>query len=138
MYHFAALDNPRLETLGDGEFRIYSRQDITSPLVTNRIAIATGFIYTTHSDNAAELRAKFTHSDGESITLTQPQTARQILSQLGHHQVSQHTSAIMTTTYAHNNRHRKFVTSGQNRINLQIIERDGVTTVGWPVILFGA
>jgi len=137
-YHFAALDNPRLETLGPGQFRIYSREDITSPLIYNRISIATGFIYVTCSTNAPQLRQKFTHIDGESITLSTPKTARQVLSQLGHHKVEQHISSVMTTTYAHSNRARAFITSGSNRINLQIIERDGVTTVGWPVILMGS
>jgi len=137
-YHFATMDNPRLELLGAGEFRIYSRQDVDSPLVTNRISIATGFIYVTCASNAAELRDKFTQVDGESITLANHMSARDVLSRLGHVLVDQHTSAIMQTTYAHSNRHRASVRNGNYRVNLQIIERGGVTTVGWPVILMGS
>ena len=136
-WHYGTLCNPHLESLGDGEFRIFSRELVHSPLIENRIATALGFIYITSSQNAHILRAKFTHIDGESITLFTPQSADQIIRRLGYHVVESSHGSVIRTTYAHSARGRNFITSDGRRINLQIIERGNVVTVGWPVVLGG-
>lgn len=134
-YHFETLSNPKLETLGAGYFRIYSREDVCSPLVTNRRSIATGFIYVTRSENADELRNKFTHIYGESIILDEYMPKHEVLRALGYRAVLQQNNHMMRITYAYSGRGRDFITENNNRINLQIASRNGVTTVGWPVIL---
>ncbi|MCL2846193.1 MAG: hypothetical protein FWE38_00715 [Firmicutes bacterium] len=136
VWHFGTMGNPQLETLGNGEFRIYSRELVNSPLVERRIDIALGHVYITSSHNAAALRAKFNHIDGESIRL--PRTnASEILNRLGHHVVSTQQIHAGHITYAHNTRGRDFITSDGRRINLQIVERAHETIVGWPILLGG-
>jgi len=129
-YAIAVVENPRLEVLGDGEFAIYSREDVRSALVQRRVASGIGFIYYTDSGNAAELRAKFSKIDGESIVLGQ-KTAGQIFRKLGYREVS----FSGRITYGYSPRARTFITSEGQRVNLQVVERNGTTVVGWPVIL---
>ena len=124
--------SPRLEMLGSGEFAIYSREYVMSPLVTRRIESGLGFIYFTHSANAQRLRAKFTHIDGESITLDHHKPTRDILRKLGYRSVASNKPNIY---YGFSSRATVFIRNGNTRINLQIAQRNGVTTVGWPVIL---
>jgi len=134
-YHFETLSNPRLELLGCGEFSIYSREVITSPLITNTTNIGFGFIYTTHSSNANALREKFNIIDGESITLSNFICPQDILTQLGYTQISYQRGGGLFTIYAYSNRGRDFIRKTDHRINLQIAVRGGRVTVGWPVIL---
>ena len=134
-FNFATLCNPQLESLGAGTFRIYSREDISSPLVQNRISIATGFIYIACSNDAAELRAKFTHIDGESLTLDTPVPTQQILQILGYRAVESLQIGSLHITYAYSSNALAFVTHNDMRVNLQIAQRNNQTTVGWPVIL---
>jgi len=129
-YSFAAASNPQLETLGEGEFAIYSRQDVSSPLVTRRISSGIGFIYFTHSSNAAALRAKFDYIDGESIVIPH-MSGQEVLRRLGHREVS-YSNGIW---YGYSPRARSFIRANGQRINLQVVERQGTTVVGWPVIL---
>jgi hypothetical protein len=130
-YSVAFAENPRLELLGDGEFAIYSREDIRSPLVDRRVASGIGFIYYTDSINAHALRNKFTHIDGESIVLPRHFSANQIFRKLGYREVS----FTGTIAYGYSPRARAFIKSDGQRINLQVVERNGTTVVGWPVIL---
>ena len=136
-WHFAHLQNPALEVLGAGEFRIYSRQKVESHLISRRIDIALGHVFITASYNANALRAKFTHIDGESITLNWRIPARYILNKLGYHKIESQTIHRMHITYAYSARGRDFITSGSDRINLQIVERANSTTIGWPILLGG-
>ena len=133
-YHFLTLCNPRLEVLGSGYVKIFSRERVTTNLATKQY-LATGFMYRARSHNAAALRAKFTQIDGESIVLDNYKPAHQILAILGHHTVGTQITAQTQITYAFSNRHQSFITSNQTRINLQIASRDGRVTIGWPVIL---
>ena len=134
-HHFATLSNPRLELLGDGDFSIYSREVITSPLVHSVTNIGIGFVYTTTSSNAAALRAKFNQIDGESIVLSTFKEPSRILALLGYTKVSTQTLSDLHTIYAYSGRGRDFITSEGTRINLQIAVRGDRVTVGWPVIL---
>jgi len=126
-YSSAAAENPRLELLGSGEYAIYSRENIHSPLVTRRVASGIGFIYYTDSGNAAELRAKFDIIDGESIVLPAAFSAQQIFRKLGYREVS--------PGYGYSPRAKTSITSDGQRINLQVASRNNSTVVGWPVIL---
>ena len=129
-YSVATTESPRLEVLGHGEYAIYSREDVQSPLVTRRLTSGIGFIYYTNSENAAALRGQFTNIDGESIVL-HGTSAPQIIRMLGYNQVSQNDNIY----YAYSPRALAFIKSGGQKINLQIVERGGTTIVGWPVIL---
>ena len=129
-YSVATVENPRLEVLGGGEYAIYSREDVGSSLVSRRVSSGIGFIYYCDSGNAAALREKFTHIDGESITLPGA-SAPQIIHKLGYQQVSRSGDIY----YAYSPRAKEFIKSGGKKINLQIAERNGSTVVGWPVIL---
>jgi len=120
-------DHVKLETLGSGEFAIYSTQDIQSPLVDRRIQTGLGFIYFTHSSNANQLRQKFTQIDGESIRLDRPKTSSQIFRLLNFQK--------LCNNYGFSNKMPVHITANGQRINLQVSNRNGVTTVGWPVIL---
>jgi len=135
VWHFETVSNPRIEVLGSGQFRFYSRERIHSPLIYGTIQIATGFIYITTSDNAPLLRRKFSQIDGESLTLDYAKSKREILHILGYTAVSTQNNSVMQITYAYSGRGLSFIRSGRDRINLQISNRSGVVTVGWPVIL---
>jgi len=135
VFHFGTLSNPELEVLGEGEFSIYSRQVVGSPLIERVTNIGIGFIYTTSSRNAVQLRAKFTQIDGESIILDNFKDPQKILDILGYTQVSTQDMGGLHTVYAYSGRGRDFITSNGQRINLQIAVRAGRVTVGWPVIL---
>ena len=136
VYFFAGISDPAIETLGHGEFRIYSREKISSPLVTRRIDTATSFIYITSSTNAAALRSKFRHIDGESLRLYTRLSAGQVLERLGKHYVSS-MDGFARITYGHSQSARTRVSSNGKDISIQIVEKDGRTIVGWPVLLGG-
>lgn len=129
-YSFAAAENPRLEVLGKGTYAIYSRQNISSSLILRRVSSGIGFIYYTDTSSAAALRTKFNNIDGESIQLQGP-TVRQIFRKLGYKEVTSSGDIY----YGYSPRGRSTIKSDGRRINLQIAERNGVITVGWPVIL---
>jgi hypothetical protein len=133
-YSLTVHTNPTLESLGAGEYTIYSRENVQSNLVTRRIDTGLGFMYFTHSQNAAALRALFRNIDGESITLTNI-NARTILKKLNYSRVSTSFDGIMQITYAYSNRGHQFITVNNSRVNLQIAETHNRVTVGWPVIL---
>ena len=135
LWHFTTLSNPNLEILGSGEFSIYSREAINSPLIIRRLDMGSGFIYVTSSENAAELRQKFNHIDGESITLNRYKPVRDILALLGHTKISSRKDSVMHITYAYSGRGREFIEHNGKRINLQIAHRGNRTAIGWPVIL---
>jgi len=96
-----------------------------------RVSSGIGYIYYTDSGNAAALRARFTHIDGESIVCHF--SAQQVFKKLGYHQVSSGGGI----SYGYSAKGREFIKSGGRKINLQVAERGGVTVVGWPVILGG-
>lgn len=125
-YALAAVENPSLEILGEGTYSIYSRQDVSSPLVTRCVSSGIGFIYYAHSKDASALRALFDHIDGESIEIPGI-SARQVFKKLGAKEVS--------SGYGYSPKWRDFIKVGGQRINLQVVERGETTVVGWPVIL---
>jgi len=125
-FSIATAQNPRLEVLGSGEFAIYSREDVRSPLVNRRVVSGIGFIYYTDSVNAATLRTKFNSIDGESIVIS-GKSAREVFRKLGYREIS--------PGYGYSPRGRDFIKVDGQRINLQVVERNGTTVVGWPVIL---
>ena len=135
-YHFLTLANPRFESLGmDGTVYFFTRDDVRSDLVKSRTQIATGFIYRADVGNASLLRKKFTHIDGESIVINGYVDVSIILRQFGHRVVRTQYTAQTRIYYAFSGSFRSFITSGGDRINLQIAKRAGRTTIGWPVIL---
>jgi len=125
-YSFATAANPRLEILGEGEYAIYSREDVQSSLVDRRVSSGVGYIYYTVSKNAEALRAKFSNIDGESIVLA-GQSAKEILKKLGYREVS--------PGYGYSPRAKDFIKANGQKINLQIVERNDSVVVGWPVVL---
>lgn len=124
------VQNPRLEILGSGEYCFYSRDQINSSLITKKIDSGIGFIYYCDSSNAGVLRPLFEKIDGESITLKKTSPTK-ILKLLNYNKVSS-TSEVY---YGYSNRGKAFIKNGNTKINIQISSRDGITTVGWPVIL---
>jgi len=129
-YSLAMQQNPRLEVLGEGIYAIYSREDIRSSYVTRRVSSGIGYIYYTDSKNATMLRERFNSIDGESIEV-HGQSAKQIFRMLGYKEVSY----CGDIYYGYSTRGRSFIKADSKRINLQVVERDGRTVVGWPVIL---
>ena len=135
-YHFGTLDNPRLETLGEGTFFIHSRELVHSPLITSTIPAGIGFIYQMPSKHVNTVRSLFNNIDGESITLDTPKSSDQILRMLGYTMVqAQGTYETIRVVYAYSSRGRNFLTIDGTRINLQIATRGDRVTIGWPVIL---
>ena len=132
-YSVAMASNPRLEVLGAGEYAIYSREVVTSPLVTRRVASGIGFIYYADSADVAELRAKFDVIDGESIVLDGAVFAREVFKKLGYNQTSSNGGIY----YGYSPRALAFIKTSGQKVNLQVVERNGSTVVGWPVILGG-
>jgi len=136
-YSFATTANPRLEVLGEGEYAIYSREDVKSSLVDRRVSSGIGFIYYVDSKDVAELRGKFAKIDGESIVIS-GKSAREIFKKLGYTLVDgrdSSTSLGMTSYYGYSPRGLLCIKSGQQKINLQVVERGATTVVGWPVVL---
>ena len=133
-YTTATVSNPCLETLGEGEYCIYSTQAITSPLVTKRNDLGFSYIYYCDSGDAARLRSLFDSIDGESITLTNT-NASSVLAKLHYQEVSQLTLGETQLIYAYSPRGKSFIMDNNTKINLQIVITGGITTVGWPVIL---
>ena len=135
---FASQTNPALEVLGQGEYCIYSSNDISNKpsataLITKRINSGIGYIYYCKSSNATTLRPLFTKIDGESLTLNNTKlSARTILNRLKYNSI---TSDIEGNTYGYSNRGKAYIKNGKAKINLQISIRNNTTTVGWPVIL---
>lgn len=134
-YSYSTNTNPKLEVLGAGELSIYSRQDVESALIKRRVETGLGFIYYIERRDAEEVRSLFTQIDGESIALGDGVSAQSILAKLGYKIVSTSNDGVMQVTYAYSARDSSFILSGEQKINLQIAERNGIVTVGWPVIL---
>jgi hypothetical protein len=107
-----------------GEYCIYSREDITDPLVSRKINYGIGYIYYCDSNDAAKLRKSFTSVDGESIIVknTTPDT---ILRTLALQETYQSNDGIYKTIYAKNSRLG----------SVQIAVRAADIAVGWPVVL---
>jgi|GEM_PF-1112488 len=138
---FIGLNNvgePPLEVLGSGEYCIYSRDAVESPLIEKRIDSGIGFMYYCKSSDAAKLRPLFTVIDGESITL-ENYSAAKVFKILNYKKIS--SSYIVESAggiyYGYSNKGLSFITYGSVKINLQVAVRGSVTTVGWPVILGG-
>ena len=129
-YSLATAANPRLEILGEGEYAIYSREDIRHHLIDKKISSGIGFIYYTNSANAVALRTQFDNIDGESIML-RGLSAKEVFKKLGYSEVS--ASGDMYCGYSP--RGLTFIKNGQKKINLQVVERANSVVVGWPVIL---
>jgi len=139
--------NPRLETLATNHsgaiHSFFSRDDISSPLITNRLQTGLGFIYLTSTQNAPLLRNKLSNIDGESISVPLNSTnlsKQSILRSMNYQKISQQTIGNIVITNAYSNRAKDFITthdtSGrQIRINLQIAITATHIVVGWPVIL---
>jgi hypothetical protein len=127
-----------LETLGDGTFAFYSTDRVESPLVTDTIDLGFAFIYECKSADAAKVRALFNRIDGESIRLENyGGNTNRILKSLRARAVT----ASDFGTYAYTPKIKAFITmtkssgAGNAHINLQIVQNQDVTIVGWPVIL---
>jgi hypothetical protein len=129
------MTNPKLEILGHGEYCIYSREDVVSPLISRKVQTGLGFMYFTDSKNAASLRALFNHIDGESITLSSNKSTQVILRKLNYHKVSSDNIGGLHIIYAYSRHAPDFIKNDNRRINLQIAEHNGTVTIGWPVIL---
>lgn len=129
-YSVMTTANPKLEVLGDGEYAIYSREVVKSHLVQRRVASGIGYIYYTDSQNAEALRQKFNYIDGESIVI-EAKSAHGVFAQLGVREVSAGNGIF----YGYSPRGKSFIKSDGRKINLQVVERNGSTVVGWPVIL---
>jgi len=125
-YSLATATNPHLEILGEGEYAIYSREDIASSLITRKVNSGIGFIYYTDSSNASTLREKFDSIDGESIVLSGV-TAKEVFKKLGYQEVS--------PGYGYSPRAKSFIKVNGQKISLQVVERGNTTVVGWPVVL---
>jgi len=123
---FVNTHDPALEVLGAGEYCIYSRDVVTSNLITKRIDSGIGYIYYCDSSDAAALRPLFKKIDGESIILENCSMQR-VYKILNYKKVGSH--------YGYSNRGRAFIKDGNTKINLQVVQRGDVTVVGWPVIL---
>jgi len=138
VYYSGAMPyTPPLETLGGGEYCIYSSEFINSPLVTKRINTGFSYIYYCAPSDAAALRKAFSKIDGESVVISgvTPSTAAKILSRLKYRIVSVTASDECKIYYAYSPRAKTYITDGGRRINLQVCYRDGSLAVGWPVIL---
>lgn len=134
IWHFDSLGNPRLENLGEGTFKIFSTERISSPLAT-RQDLGFAFVYRTCSSKAQKLRDKFSVIDGEAITLDNFKSPNRILKELGYQYITSQSMGGLFVVYGYSGRGRNYITNGNTRINLQIAIRDGIVTVGWPVIL---
>ena len=132
----ATTHHPQLETLGKGEHRFYSPEQISSPYITHIINVGFGFIHFTCSTKAPYVRTLFTQIDGESLTL-QGITAVQVFRKLNHRKVATQHSNVMRIYYGYSSRTRTFITHNNQRINLQVAKRGNNVTVGWPVIMSG-
>ena len=123
---FVNLRDPALEVLGRGEYCIYSRDVVTSPLITKTLNSGIGFIYYCESTDAKQLRKLFTKIDGESLTLEDFST-HLVFKKLNYKKV--------IPGYGYSARGKTFIKNGKSKINLQVVARDNVVIVGWPVIL---
>ena len=136
--NFANQRDPALEILGQGEYCIYSRDNIllnptAVDLIIKRIESGIGYIYYCKSQDAKTLRPLFFKIDGESLSLCNTsQSANTILRKLKYKAVS---SDISGNLYGYSDYGKTFVKNGNKKINLQISIRNNTTTIGWPVIL---
>jgi len=131
---FAGVADPRLEILGDGEYRIYSTEWVENDLITNTTNLGFSYIYHLKSHNAAEVRKLFTKIDGESITLNNISKTT-VLKKLGYKIVANSNIDNIKITYAYSPRGKTFIKDGAQKINLQIAKNKDTLIVGWPVIL---
>jgi hypothetical protein len=89
-----------------------------------------GFAYYMDSKHAEQVRESFNNIDGESIVL-RGVSASEVFGKMGYEVVK--TSAGIY--YGYSPRGKEFIKLGRDKINLQVVERNGSTVVGWPVIL---
>jgi hypothetical protein len=115
---------PQLWTY-DGEYCIYSRDNVESTLISRRVSSGLGYIYYCDSANAVKLRRKFKSIDGESIVITNEINAEQVLQKFALHKVSDSFDGIY-----------RIITAKNERCGtVQIVVRRNDIVVGFPVIL---
>ena len=133
-YSIAGASDPQLEKLGQGEYRFYSTDIVSSPYITRTVDLGFSYIYVCDSADATKVRKLFTRIDGESITLANTDKAA-VLKRLNYQTVSVSEVSSIAVTYAYSPRGKTFITDNEQKINLQIAVSGRTTTVGWPVIL---
>jgi len=131
----APMQGFKLENYFRGVHAFYSAQHIESPYVTDTIDLGFSRIYKTSSDNARSLRNKFSHIDGESVTLHNYKSTRSILNILNARKVSTSQIGDISIVYAFSPNIPTFITKSGRKINIQIAQRPAGTKIGWPVIL---
>jgi hypothetical protein len=109
----------------EGEYCIYSRDDVASPLISRRVNFGLGFIYYCDSQNAPKLRGKFNSIDGESIVIKGKIKYDSILQKFALHKTGEDFDGIYHTIYAKNERYG----------TVQIVVRGDDVVVGYPAIL---
>jgi hypothetical protein len=108
-----------------GEYCIYSREDVRSPLIHRRVDSGLGYIYYCGNGDAKALREKFGKIDGESIIITDDIKYEQILQKFALQKKSESRDGIYHTIYAQNSRYG----------SVQIVVRKDDIVVGFPVII---
>jgi hypothetical protein len=108
-----------------GEYCIYSRENVRSPLISRRVNSGLGFIYHCDSKKAQKLRGKFKSIDGESIVITDSIKYESILQRFALHIREEINDGIYHTIYAGNERYG----------TVQIVVRKNDIVVGYPAIL---
>ena len=124
-----------MENHFQGEHAFYTTDRIESPLVTRKVDLGFAFIYFTASDNAMELRQKFSRIDGESVTISNTRPIDSILQSIGAREISTSRIHNLHIVYAYSPRVPTFITKNNARINIQIAVRYDRITIGWPIIL---
>jgi hypothetical protein len=124
IYALAAPIRPQLYYY-DGEYCVYSRDDVASPLISRRVGYGSGYIYYCRSENAEELRRKFRRIDGESVVIRDKIKYESILQKFALHKTGESFDGICQTIYAQNERYG----------TVQIVVRPNDIVVGYPVIL---
>jgi len=131
VYWFDGIADPRLEKLGSGYVTIFSTDFVIHHHIIERTSLGFAHAYRMRSEHAEEVRAWFQNIDGESITLV-GMAKSDVLAQLPHHHVI---SCSPFGTMLYSNRAQTFIRDGNNRINMQVVDRGDRVIVGWPVIL---
>jgi len=120
-----------LESVAHGTHYFYSTDFVESPYITNTTDLGFSYIYETHTSNAKKVRSLFNRIDGESIVFDSPVPTKKILDTLGARVVT--TSGFGVFAYTPKKSH--YIVENGRKINLQIVQRDNITHIGWPVIL---
>jgi hypothetical protein len=124
IYAAAVPLKPQLYYYG-GEYCIYSRDNVVSPLISRRVDFGLGYIYYCDSANAEKLRVKFKNIDGESIVIKDKIKYESILQKFALHKTDETFDGIYKTIYAKNERYG----------TVQIVVRANDIVVGYPAIL---